>query len=36
MRLQAPQPLAEHHITAGFDCGDVVFGLWLLKWALGN
>ena len=36
MRLQAPQPLAEHHITAGFDCGDDTLNLWLLKWALGN
>ena len=36
MRLQAPQPLAEHHSTAGFDCGDDTLNLWLLKWALGN
>ena len=36
MRLQAPQPLAEHHSTAGFDCGDDTLNLWLHKWALGN
>ncbi|MFT5339529.1 MAG: GNAT superfamily N-acetyltransferase [Cyanobium sp.] len=36
MRLQAPQPLAEHHSTAGFDCGDDTLNLWLLKLALGN
>jgi GNAT superfamily N-acetyltransferase len=36
MRLQAPQPLAESHSTAGFDCGDDSLNLWLQQRALGN
>jgi len=36
MRLQAPQPLGEHHITTGFDCGDDRLNLWLQQRALGN
>ena len=36
MRLQAPQPLGEHHSTTGFDCGDDVLNLWLEQRALGN
>jgi GNAT superfamily N-acetyltransferase len=36
MRLQAPQPLAERHSTAGFDCGDDSLNRWLQQRALGN
>jgi GNAT superfamily N-acetyltransferase len=36
MRLQAPQPLGEHHSTTGFDCGDDRLNLWLQQRALGN
>ena len=36
MRLQAPQPLAEHHITTGFDCGEDMLNLWLQQRAMGN
>jgi len=36
MELQAPQPLDEHHITAGFDCRDDRLNLWLQQRALGN
>ena len=36
MRLQAPQPLAERHSTAGFDCGDSSLNLWLQQRALAN
>jgi len=36
MRLQGPQPLGEHHITTGFDCGDDRLNLWLQQRALGN
>jgi len=36
MNLQAPQPLAEHHSTTGFDCGDATLNRWLQQRALGN
>ena len=34
--LQAPQPLADHHSTAGFDCGEVSLNHWLQQRALAN
>ena len=36
MTLHAPQPLAEHHNTAGFDCGDPALNHWLSQRALAN
>jgi hypothetical protein len=36
MRPQAPQPLAESHSTAGFDCGDDSLHRWLQQRAPGN
>lgn len=36
MRLQAPQPLAEHHSATGFACGDATLNRWLQQRALGN
>lgn len=36
MQLQPPQPLAEHHSTAAFNCGDANLNSWLQQRALGN
>jgi GNAT superfamily N-acetyltransferase len=36
MDLQAPQPLAPHHSTVGFDCGDSSLDHWLQQRALAN
>jgi len=36
MDLQAPQPLAQHHSTVGFDCGDSSLDHWLQQRALTN
>ena len=36
MELLAPQPLASHHSTAGFDCGDTSLDHWLQQRALPN
>jgi len=36
MDLQAPQPLAPHHSTVGFDCGDSSLDQWLQQRALSN
>ena len=36
MGLQAPQPLADHHSIAGFDCGDPTLNQWLQQRALAN
>lgn len=36
MTLQPPQPMAETHSTAGFDCGDPHLDQWLIKRALAN
>lgn len=36
MILQDLQPLAGHHSTAGFDCGDTSINRWLHKHALAN
>jgi len=36
MTLQPPQPLAEHHLTAAFDCGDPSLNQWLQHRALAN
>ncbi|WP_255376849.1 hypothetical protein [Cyanobium sp. NIES-981] len=32
----APQPLAQHHSTAGFGCGDSGLNRWLQQRALAN
>lgn len=36
MALQAPQPLAAHHRSSGFDCGDDSLNQWLWQRALAN
>ena len=36
MELLAPQSLASHHSTAGFDCGDTSLDHWLQQRALPN
>lgn len=36
MELLAPQPLASHHSTVGFDCGDTSLDHWLQQRALPN
>ncbi len=36
MQLQPPQPLAEHHSTAAFNCGEANLNNWLKQRALGN
>lgn len=36
MDLLAPQPLAPHHSTVGFDCGDSSLDHWLQQRALAN
>jgi GNAT superfamily N-acetyltransferase len=36
MSLQSPQPLAGHHISGGFDCGDASLNQWLQQRALAN
>lgn len=36
MALQAPQPLAAHHRSSGFDCGDDSLNQWLRQRALAN
>jgi GNAT superfamily N-acetyltransferase len=36
MGLQAPQPLEDHHIMKGFDCGDPTLNQWLQQRALAN
>jgi GNAT superfamily N-acetyltransferase len=36
MDLLAPQPLAPHHSTVGFDCGDAGLNRWLLQRAHSN
>ena len=36
MDLLAPQPLAPHHSTVGFDCGDSGLNRWLLQRAHSN
>jgi GNAT superfamily N-acetyltransferase len=36
MELLAPQPLASHHSTVGFDCGDTSLDHWLRQRALPN
>jgi hypothetical protein len=36
MDLQAPQPLAQHHSTVGFDSGDSSLDHWLQQRALSN
>jgi GNAT superfamily N-acetyltransferase len=36
MPFQPPQPLAERHVIAGFDCGDASLNQWLQQRALAN
>jgi len=36
MDLLAPQPLAQHHSTVSFDCGDSGLNRWLQQRALAN
>ncbi|MCP9793312.1 GNAT family N-acetyltransferase [Vulcanococcus limneticus Candia 3F8] len=36
MDLLAPQPLAQHHNTSGFDCGESDLNHWLQQRALSN
>ncbi|MFM7547348.1 MAG: GNAT family N-acetyltransferase, partial [Cyanobacteriota bacterium] len=36
MDLLAPQPLAPHHSTVGFDCGDAGLNHWLRQRAHSN
>jgi GNAT superfamily N-acetyltransferase len=36
VQLQPPQPLAEHHNIAAFNCGDTSLNCWLQQRALGN
>ncbi|WP_411876480.1 GNAT family N-acetyltransferase [Vulcanococcus limneticus] len=36
MDLLAPQPLAQHHSTVSFDCGDSSLDHWLQQRALAN
>jgi len=36
MSLLSPQPLEGHHISSGFDCGDVSLNQWLQQRALAN
>lgn len=36
MALQAPQPLADQHLTSGFDCGDTSLNQWIQQRALAN
>lgn len=36
MALQRPQPLAAHHATGDFDCGDVSLNHWLQRRSLSN
>lgn len=34
--LSAPEPLASHHVTEGFDCGERLLDDWLRRRALPN
>lgn len=34
--LGAPEPLADHHVTAGFDCGVASLDAWLQRRAAAN